>query len=407
MLESDMLEYNRTLILPDSVFYAVYDLLKWITISSINCDHPRNPPPRTISKFEQLATNSEICACSPQAQYENTQLCSESDSAGQTTDTSPLRSSGSQAINQSVLASAVRVEVMQHAFESSGRICTQCRTEVTEYKDYLLRRLREDVVLGKFKLWDMSLNRSLAPPPNKEGGDTPTAKESDSELSRPLFRKMRSQPAQALREHSFIRALHKTVRNQHAILSQDRNYKTLLWWATAAYIKQTDLVSFCKEERVRILFEDDIAKIRNETEESTTENARKSEIKPNDIEETSNESAKTSELEQCKGTADYKRLAEIFQVDLNQDRNLKWFKNQCSNNLGRGKLFREALVEKGHPGRKASQFSIILIAAALRDQKNVRPEVKIPGYLRRRIEKFEPDLLDEFDDKLTVADESD
>lgn len=173
-----------------------------------------------------------------------------------------------------------------------------------------------------------------------------------------------------------------------AMLSPPRDYKTAFWWAKMAYIYKTDLVSFCMEERVRILFGDEVAEIQRKWVETSVVADKVDE--PDPIE---------------RGIADYKRLAEIFDVEPNADQNLAWFKNQCSNNLNRNKLFKDALVKNGRPGGQAAQFSIILIVAALMDHKNVRAGIKRSDHLRRRIEKYTPELLDEFDDKFSTVHE--
>lgn len=375
----DEYEYDRTLILPPADVYAVNDLLEWLTISSVNCDHPRGTPIGILTKFRQPARNDEKGNCAPAAQNANARPCCEPDATDQEVGSASGKGIGRSAIGHPILASAVKVGDMLLAFESSDRICDQCQIAIEEYRDYLLRRLHEAVILGEFELWDILRRQVLAPPENEDGVDTPTPEASNSEPSRPLLQKMRSQPAQSLKEFSFIHALHKPIKTQQATLSPQRRYKTIAWWATMAYIYKRDLVSFCMGERVRILFEDEVAEMEEKREESSAIAARTDELKP------------------VEGTADYKRLAEIFDVEPNADQNLRWFKYQCSNNLNRNKLFRLALEKEGRPGGQPAQFSVIRIAAALMDRNKARPRISYRNHLRRRIEKFVPELIHEFD----------
>lgn len=179
----DEYEYDRTLILPPADVYAVNDLLEWLTISSVNCDHPRGTPIGILTKFRQPARNDEKCNCTPAAQNANARPRSEPDATDQEVGSTSGEGIGRSAIGHPILASAVKVGDMLLAFESSERICDQCQIAGEEYRDYLFRRLHEAAIAGKFELWDILRRQVLPPPENEDGDDTPTPETSKSEPS--------------------------------------------------------------------------------------------------------------------------------------------------------------------------------------------------------------------------------
>ncbi len=125
-----------------------------------------------------------------------------------------------------------------------------------EFKAELIERLLKSVVDGQFELRNLSLNKVIAPPINKSSISTKVLPDSSKPSPVKAFwiflRNTFSDP-------SFIKALkHSTSAPRNSRSRQD--YKSDFWWARMTFIYRSDLVKFCKGQRILATFEDESVK---------------------------------------------------------------------------------------------------------------------------------------------------
>ena len=132
------------------------------------------------------------------------------------------------------------------------------------FKEELIERLLKSVVERKFELWDISLNRVAAPPANESSKSTNvlsnSRKLSPVKASLQFLSKTFSRPP----EPDFIKALENPPTVSHIRRSR-QDYKTTFWWARMTFIYKSDLVKFCRYQRILATFEDENEKTTEQT----------------------------------------------------------------------------------------------------------------------------------------------
>lgn len=91
--------------------------------------------------------------------------------------------------------------------------------------------------------------------------------------------------------------------------------------------------------------------------------------------------------------ATYKELAAAFRVEANEDDNLEWFRQCCSNNLNRLNAFKDALVRPGQRG--AGNMAIFDVAAIAAHLIEKRP--KLSQAIRSALAKHFPEASDKYE----------
>lgn len=132
-------------------------------------------------------------------------------------------------------------------------------------------------------------------------------------------------------------------------------------WILGASLYRNDLETFCTCEKLEFAFEP-----------TKTQQAEPSSFKH---------------------AANYRQLANAFKVKFNEDENLKWFRQRCSDHK-KYKEFSNALITPGKPGKKdaPATFNILLIADFL-----CKKGLLTLYRLRKAVEKEFPYLIDEFE----------
>lgn len=231
--------------------------------------------------------------------------------------------------------------------------CKQCSEKQREHRMYLVGQLLDAVEAGKIDLWDSELAKKQRPPVNKtlpNIGDT--------------------------------------------LFSND-----VIQWMSSGSLTNSDLIKFCREEKIRVVFEydqpDNQAQIHDTTDVSvatptSTQNTQQTAI-DNQALSTDSQPDNQSQTSVKGPTATYSGLAMAFAVRSSEDTNLKWFRERCSN-PGRYKAFQLALATPGKRGGEAARFYVLPIVAHLQKTEKINPRA-----LRSGIQKCFPDALDLFD----------
>lgn len=110
-----------------------------------------------------------------------------------------------------------------------------------DYKTYLLDRLLKAVTEGMFELWDWTGCRVIAPPTS-----------SSTEVLGVPRKPLSFDTIEAILNNTESATISNTLRTNRLPV-----YKTVFWWATMAFISKTDLIKFCKGERIHVIFEDE------------------------------------------------------------------------------------------------------------------------------------------------------
>jgi predicted DNA-binding transcriptional regulator AlpA len=134
-----------------------------------------------------------------------------------------------------------------------------------ETREYLIERLLKSVIDGRFDLWDAGLSKVVAPPA-KNTYPTPDLPQKLPK-STPVdgLRRFLNKTFTRSAEPGFIKALEGRSGSAPVISRSRRNYKEHFWWAKMTYILKPDLVKFCNGERIRVIFEDDVAQTTSQT----------------------------------------------------------------------------------------------------------------------------------------------
>jgi hypothetical protein len=270
-----------------------------------------------------------------------------------------------------------------------------------EFKAYLIERLLKSVIEGKFELWDSYLKKVVAPPIKNSGRSTEVLAESLKPSPVNTFWQFLSKTFSRPPEPSFIQALENPAIVPHNRISRI-GYKEDLWWARMTSILKPDLVKFCNDERILVTFE-------GEGEQA---------IAPKDNQAAQGQISDSQDvLTNSQGQpkerwrlANAGQLAEAFKVLNDPDKNLKWFKNNCTNHE-KNSAFEDALVISGKPGAgNANLFDVLVLLGHLESNKKRQTNsayFKHPhyrNYLRAQVMKYFPRLLDEFDDRFGTGD---
>jgi hypothetical protein len=199
-------------------------------------------------------------------------------------------------------------------------LASQIRIERDGYRGYLIIQLLRLVVNGEFNLWD--LENQVKPIP------------------------------------------------RHLINNPTWD-SSAFYWSKNACIYQSDLIRFCKSEKILIEFDGQGGRANEQIGSQTFDSRMK--LRVGD-------------------TANHKELANAFRVKDNEDENRKWFHERCSNHE-RYKAFEAALGTPGKKGGEASTFRVLEIAAFLLEKNHI----KNWRQLRVGVSKIFPSLLDDFD----------
>ena len=127
-----------------------------------------------------------------------------------------------------------------------------------EFKANLINRLLKSVIEGEFELWNMSLNKVMAPPLQIKS-------ESITDRGEKEF----ASPINVFLNYLFKKFARPTTPNFEKILNQSngkklpqinptREYKTNFWWARMTFIYRADLIKFCKAQRINANFETEV-----------------------------------------------------------------------------------------------------------------------------------------------------
>ncbi len=226
--------------------------------------------------------------------------------------------------------------------KSGHNVCNQCAFYRDEEKKYLIQRLFTSVVERKFDLWNSFADKVKNPP----------------------------------------------------VLSD------AYMWAVTASIYRSDLIKFCRSEKIDISFENEQKD--GQTNDQAVHRANESSTSLNGcIATTADSQGRTVNKFKF---ADYVQLAEAFQVDSDPTKNLNWFKNRCSD-LNKYPAFKQALAIKGERGGDAAKFDVLLIAAHLMENRKIYKPAHYANYLRARISRCFPLVdLNEFDDRFDMVD---
>ncbi|WP_157979438.1 hypothetical protein [Rhodoferax ferrireducens] len=125
---------------------------------------------------------------------------------------------------------------------------------------YLSDRLLKAVINGKFELWDAS-NTTVSPPPREpKTQHTEVHDPSRTLLSGDAMVDILDETTLLVQdvEQNANSLFRPAINPVHLPLDSSRTiaaYKTAYWWATMSTISKSDLVRFCKDERIKAWFE--------------------------------------------------------------------------------------------------------------------------------------------------------
>jgi hypothetical protein len=227
--------------------------------------------------------------------------------------------------------------------KSGDNVCSQCAYFREEEKMYLIQRLLTSVVERKFDLWNSFADKVKKPP-----------------------------------------------------ISNDAYV-----WAVTAFIYRSDLIKFCRSEKILITIENEGERAIEQKDSQATQEQM---LDSQDV-------LKNSQSQKMRGRlANAGQLAEAFKVKDERDKNLEWFKNNCTN-YKRNKAFEDALAIPGKPGAgNANLFDVLVLLGYLESNQKRQTNsgyFKPPNYrlyLRTQVRKFFPELRDEFDDRFGTGD---
>ena len=356
MRDDDFEYFHQLPLLTRSVSYGADSILNLISITRFPCTH-------CLSHLEQKRISGRWATPSNSSSDEASESRTDAPTSGQAA--CSIKEDNEGQLDPTSLASCRQsnlqtehppsVGIQETSSQGSPGFfpCRQCSYKQREHRIYLVGQLLNAVEAGKIDLWDSELAKKLRPPANKtlpKIGDT--------------------------------------------LFSND-----VIQWMSSGSLTNSDLVKFCREEKIRVVFKYDQpvnqAQNHDETGVSVPTPTCIQDTQPTAIDNqalsTDSQPYNQSRTSLIGPTATYLELAKAFAVVSSEDANLKWFRERCSNPR-RYKAFQLALATPGKRGGDAARFYVLSIVAHLHEKEGINLRK-----LRLGIEKRFPSALDLFD----------